>query len=139
MDKLPTLDDIKTDLLQFEKVVTELKKNNEETYDSSLNVPYWRARNTKDFAFVLGATSVRFSGHMQLLAKANDIIDDQNINKKSISNIGKKLMEFVAVYQHNVNKSKLGERLLQNLNQLDVVLRNYSRPDAGIAPRGPGR
>ncbi len=139
MDKLPTLEDIKSDLLQFEKLVADLKSSNKETYDSSLNIPFWRARNTNDFAAELSVTSVRFSGTMKLLGAPNDILDDQNINKKTIATVGKALQEFVAVYQHNVTKSKVGERLLQSLNQLDVVLRNYTRPEAGMSPRGPSR
>jgi hypothetical protein len=141
MDTLPTLEDIKADLLQFEKLVSELKENNDETYDTSLNIPSWRAENMNDFSDNFNLTSARFTGRMRLLEKPNDIIDNESDNKEKIAAIGKNLSVFVTVYQSNVTKSKVGERLLQNLDKLDAILENYSRPDnsAGISPPSPGR
>jgi uncharacterized phage infection (PIP) family protein YhgE len=138
MDKQPTLEDIKTDL-QFEKLVAELKSNNDETYDSSLNIPFWRARNINDFANSFDSASTRFTGRMRLLEKPNDIIDNINDNKAKIADIGKKLIEYVAVYQSNVTKSRVGERLLQGLDKLEIILKNYTRPDSSATLPGPGK
>jgi hypothetical protein len=123
------------DVASFRKQVLGLQESDAEKYDKELQVPFWKAVEGKEnFSVEVRADVGKFLVHADWLQNPGKSVLSDEENRGSLNDVSKRISTYAQMYLQHFANDKVCEKLIEQLNNLDMVLKNVAKPEG---PHGP--
>jgi hypothetical protein len=123
---MKSLMEICTDIDNFQKEITGLKQTNAVLYDQAF--PSTLSDNLLDFSQDFSVNAAKFNQHTKWLTTTDGVINDRDINKSALQDIGSRLTAQVKTFQTKLGENTAAKELLAGLDTLSQTLANQANP-----------